>query len=334
MRKMPEPITRGRESHTTGWVQGIEQRALQLQAEQAALEARLQTAVRGEPVIYKGVHIFTPSQATIAVDYLQNGTSSALCNVVVPDAQTFDIPIRVTGPGVFQAHSLQVSVYKRLFAPTNGAAISASNPGLEQWINYSSNILWAGGAQAGFVGGYTTKFCLFPYQPGLGTPGAGQTSFRNWNAINFFWNLFDGRNNDYLSDQLISHLALRPRTSYCQDVSPSQDGGMFNFATPWSFERDANIVFQFRAITPVLQFDSSVDITALTNPPTVYDNRENSIRNETVKVEVEIIGHTFITDQDVAQSGARSTQRGSTAIQPKRVLPPLPRIPLPPFGRK
>lgn len=325
-RRLPLPLPNGRGSLETGWTPSVQEKYLQLQAETAALEERLRGGlIKGEPVAYKGVHIFQPESAVQQIDYKQDGVSSAPVNFVVRDGQTYDIPIRITGPGVFGAKFIQVSIYKRLFVPPHlRNAISATNQPHEQWVNYLSNIVMTGqfseepsDIYQQPLRAFTTKFNLWPWQPAAEVPNNPLT-LADWNnsycAINFFWNLFDGRNNDYYSDEMISHQFLTPKTSVDPHRGFAQDGRLHEFEIPWMFERDANVIFQFRPITPILQFDSSI----AGNGPEMglaFDDRENGRRIETVRVEVELLGTRWITDQDVVQTGALTPTRGSTLVR-------------------
>jgi hypothetical protein len=137
-------------------------------------------------------------------------------------------------------------------------------------------------------------------------------------TINFLWNMVDTKSQRRLADAYISQMVFTPPSApVTQEAGSFQfgvttkiqahervpDGDLFRFCTPWVFERDGQVNFIFRPITPVLQFDSSI---AGTDPVVglPYDDRINGIRDQRVRVQVEIHGYRFETDQDAIRAGA------------------------------
>jgi hypothetical protein len=129
-------------------------------------------------------------------------------------------------------------------------------------------------------------------------------------TINFLWNMVDTKSQRRLADAYISQMVLTPPSlpetqSNAQDhaFESLPDGDFFKFCTPWVFERDGQANFTFRPITPVFQFDSSLAGTdAAVGLP--YDDRVNGKRDARVRVQVELHGYRYETDQDLIRAGA------------------------------
>ena len=277
-----------------GWTKPLEQQVEQLEAEIAGLEARVKTPTRpGVPAVYRAAREFVPEFGNAFLfDTEQDGVSSNLVNYVMRDANTYNIPVIFPGPGVFTAKQIKVSIYQRLFKP------QFSEP---TQLHYTTSLIGLF-SSVGPIFPFTPKFSLYPKQP-ISAPFSPR-----FNAINFVWNLLDSRSQRYLSSDLMSHEFLLPRSpGPFNAVAPGStqqlpDGGYFQLHAPWVFERDSQVQFQFRPITPVLQFDSS--ISGL-NPAVglLYDDRENGVRNQTVTVGIELLGYRYVADQDMAEAG-------------------------------
>lgn len=288
------PLAPGTGSIWGGWNKPIEQLASQLEADIAGLKARVEHPVRpGVPAAYRTHKVFQPEvNAPFLMDTDQDGVSSNLVNYVMRDGNTYDIPLIMPGPGVFVARQIKATIYQRLFVPAYSEPLQ---------LHYTTNVLSFRTPAAG------TKFSLYPVQPQyLGLHGASGM----FNAVNFFWNMIDTRSGRRLASDLMSHQFLLPRSTRRFVPAPSDtfelpDGGYFDLHVPWVFERDGQVNFLFRPITPVIQFDSSI---AGTDPAIAlpYDDREQGVRNQAVTVSLELLGYRFETDQDMMKSGILS----------------------------
>ncbi len=245
---------------------------------------------------YRTNRIFLPETSrAFALDTGQDGGSS-LVNYVLRDGNTYEIPFVFSGEGVFVARFMKVSIKQRLYvAPTHKAVQLACG--------------YNGRFPGNVAGAWTTKFSIFPKQP-----GGPAFAVDAWPSVNFYWSMRDNTGWQ-LSDNLQSHVMLQPNTvarvaptGSSQMWAPINDGGLYEFDTPWAFERDGQCVFQFRPTTPVLQFDSSIAGTAgAIGLP--FDDRESGVRNQAVTVTIALHGSRFLTDRDAMRSGAMTRIR-------------------------
>lgn len=298
-KQLPIQAGAGRGSIAQGFQPTIQQLADQLGVEVHSLKERLAAGdIEGEPTAYSGARLFEPEALAFAVDAAQAGVATALVNYVVHDGQVYDIPIIVSGPGVFIAMGFGVEITQRRFDP------GVTEP---MWVNYNS--CWSGfpynaaAAPPGIV--WTTKFSLWPTQPAVLTAGGVSSGVLPASiAMNFFWNLLDARTGDLYSDEPMNHLALRPRQSAAHagsadgllSQSPHMDGGLFLFDTPWVFPYGTQAVFKFQPINPVLQYDSTVSGAAA---GLGYEDREQGVRNQSVIVKPFISGYRMMVSPGV-----------------------------------
>ncbi len=287
-----------------GWVRPLPDLVDQLEADVEGLQLRLRNPTNpGVPAAYQGVKVFLPETGSFAVDALQTHAGTMLANFVVRDGTTYEIPVIFPGPGVFMARYLKVSIYQRLFVPPfiTGGVIPGYNgpvylPVRTNQQAFNDIALGAGSIQ------WTTKFSLPPKQP------QQATTKLPLGAINYFWNMIDTKSGRKLADDLMSHMMLLPRTfmplindETLTEVASLPDGDLLELDAPWVFERDAQMTFQFRPITPMLQFDSTVSGATAGYG---FEDRENGVRNQSVTVSVELHGHRYETDQDAIRAGA------------------------------
>lgn len=309
----PLPATPGRGTIETGWVRDLDAKLLQAQGEASSLEARLKMGLGfGTPGAWQGERLFTPERNSFLLN--ENGRSgypSSPVNYVVRDGQAYDVLIRIPGPGVFEAHGVHVAIYKRIY-----------RPGLPEpmWVNaiplmttWERNLV---GANIKTI--CTRKVGLWPWywiNPSPPFPSTITPNF--YNEANYVWNLFDPRSARKLSDDWLNQLLLLPRLEEVRGFNNPEvpnvttsfvwrgDGGLFTFPCPWLFQRDSEVLFQWRPITPILQYDSSVDLTALPAPDTwAWDDRQNGVRDQTIKVVATLWGMRLETDQDQEDIGA------------------------------
>lgn len=296
-------LQRGLSSITSGWTRSLEEEVAQLEAEIAGLASAVYAPVAaGEPGAFIGTKTFAPEEHTFNLDTEQDNASSNAVNYVVRDGQEYTINIPMPGPGVFVAQYFQVSIWQRLWVPAASQAF---------WYPVSSIVPYQAVERP-----WTTKFSIFPKQPQTTAVPVANGFDNAFRGINYFWNLTDTRSGRRLCDDLVSHLALLPRLPPALALfegpvarygKTMRDGGLFEFDTPWLFERDSQLSFAFRPVTPILQFDSSLSGTdAAVGLP--YDDRESGRRNQSVLVQAEIHGHRFQTTQDALKAGALVTR--------------------------
>lgn len=291
----PIPVQPGTGSRWAGWQKPIRDVLDQLKAGVEGLGLRLQTHLSpGMPTCYRGRKVFAPETTSFLLDTAQDGVSSNPVNYVLRDGVTYSIPIWMPGDGVFVPDFMKVLFRQRVFVPAYGREVWVPGAPSHMQATWLGATTWP----------WTTKFSLFPVQPqvAFGTPVAQPC------AVNFFWNMLDGRTGRKLADDWTSSVMLLPGAPMAQPADgvwmpATVDGGFFRFDCPWLFERDSNLEFQFRPTNPVLQFDSSLAGTDAAIGLS-YDDRENGVRNQSVEVAVELHGHRYRTDQDAMRAGA------------------------------
>lgn len=250
-----------------GWVPTKEEK--DIEARMAAVRRRItQDALPTTPAVVLGERIFTPSTQDETVD-VGYDTSSYAVNYIVRSGQTYDIEVPYNAPGIFVARAITVTVQAR----------RPEAPGVS-WYRMS----YAGAQRRGAasVGNSTLKIS-----------DTVTTTFPN-RAVSFFWNLQDPRSGRQYADDLVPDLHLLPGTPSIQ-VS---DGGTLAFHAPWVMERDSQLTFKFRPITDIVQRA----VSAGGQPYTT--DQENSKRDNSVRVKVELLGNRYFTDQDMLRKGA------------------------------
>lgn len=312
------PLKTSQASWWTGWTKPLQDLIHTLDADIAGLKARLQHPIhKGRPAAYVGFRDFIPERTLVQVDTAQTGEGTNPCNYVVRDGQDYDIPIIMPGPGVFVAEEITVAIFQQQYAPI--AASAGDAPFVLDLVDVQLAAMQAEMRANTFVFPstqtpyFTTKFSIFPQQTGiayLGESNNVRVAPQSQRTLNYFWNMVDTKSQRRLADAFISQMVLTPpsapvvqRNILNTAFESVPDGDLFRFCTPWVFERDGQVNFIFRPITPVLQFDSAIPGT----DPVVglpYDDRINGIRDQRVRVQVEIHGYRFETDQDAIRAGA------------------------------
>lgn len=275
----------------------------------------------GEPAVAIGRHVFNAEEASFPFDVDQEGIATVDVQYVLRDGVTHQIPIMFPPPGVFRARYLKLVIRQRVAAPrrTNGTAFSI--PGVQQVPVLIGNI---GGVQ-------TRKFSY------------GGTPLRR-PLVNFLWNIVDTKSGNQLSDQLMPDTLLLPQASApTAPIAPgggddlgnaaalpvpfdgsstflvpsnlAPAGGLHELQVPWLFERDAQLAFLFRPITPMLQptpATTGVWRLPVTAPDhdvpaaDAIDDIESGRRNNAVTVQVELHGTRHFDEQDRLRVGALS----------------------------
>jgi hypothetical protein len=305
-------LSAGTGSRWTGWQKRIADTVDQLAADVEGLGLRLKNPARpGIPAAFRAVRVFEPETGTINVDTEQDGASSNPVNYVLRDGQTYDIPCRFMGDGVFVMNRVKVAITQRVFVTPFGRAVDIPCPVLQ--VGFANRLTAAPNENAQ---AWTTKFSVFPKQPeGLVTGNFAPEAVL-FGAVSYFWNMRDDRTGRYLASDLMPCTELQPTyvapalfmavagngTPPIQRV-PISNGGFYEVRTPWMFERDGQATLHFRPITPIFQFDSSL---AGTNAAVglTYDDREGGKRIQPVTVAVEYHGYRYRTDQDAVRAGA------------------------------
>jgi hypothetical protein len=320
------PLKTSQASWWTGWTKPLQDLIHTLDADIAGLKARLRDPIhKGRPAVYAGIRDFLPEQSVVQVNTAQTGTATNPCNYIVRDGQDYDIPIIMPGPGVFVAEEITVAIFQQQYAPVaatiSGVNLIDVNLAAMQAEMRANTFPFPSSAERPY---FTTKFSIYPQQltnSYLGTffdVDRFSLAAQSQRTINYLWNMVDTKSQRRLADAYISQMVLTPPsapvtqesaffsggvTTKNQAFESVPDGDLFRFCTPWVFERDGQVNFTFRPITPVFQFDSSLSGTdAAIGLP--YDDRINGVRDQRVRVQVEIHGYRFETDQDLIRAGA------------------------------
>lgn len=292
----------GTGSRWTGWQKRIGDLLDQLAADVEGLGLRLKNPARpGIPACYRAERVFRPERSAISLDTAQTGAGTSLVNYVVRDGQTYDIPCKFPGDGVFVMKMIKVAVTQRVYVTPDNTAIYLASPMVTQG--------WADRVSLGVnATTWTTKFSIFPAQPRYFT--TSETSVEAlYGAVNYFWNIRDDRTGRFLGSDYMPCTDLLPGTvagsssANTADRLPLPDGGLYEVDSPWLFERDGQATFRWRPVTPVFQFDSSLSGTNVAIGLS-YDDRENGFRDQPVTVAVEYHGYRYRTDQDAFRAGA------------------------------
>lgn len=239
-----------------------------------------------EPACAAGLKVFTPDTTTsFLLDRLQSAAASIKCQYVIRDNITYEIPVIFPPPGVFEARFLRVNITQRLFSPTEGVQ--------QLYVPMNPAMSYSDAAAANAGGVQTVKWSVAPNR-----------------FVQFFWNIIEGKSGRQLSDEMIPDALLLPALAAAPSltsgstrpfIADSGDIGM-ELDAPWLFERDADIRFLFRPITPVIQPAADSGFS-----PYAFDDREvnNTIRNSAVTVAVELHGGRLYDDSDAQRQGAR-----------------------------
>jgi hypothetical protein len=278
-----------------GWLPTLKEQVSRLREQIEGIELRLDRRLtKGEPAATVGERVFLPQPTSFTFDYLQDGVSSVDAQYVVQDGITYEIPIVFPPPGVFRARYFKVNIYQRVFTSTGPFQMPVA------YGNYFSAF------EANQLNVQTRKY-LFPDNDG-GAFGLNKQYVSR--RMSFLWNLIDTKSGVQFADEMLPDLMLLPQ-SPTQGPTGAADagatGGRFEFTTPWLFERDAQLTFLFRPITPAIQPTVSSGYF-----PFNYDDREqnNTVRNMAITVRAEIHGTRYVDSQDALRLGARIGDEG------------------------
>jgi hypothetical protein len=284
-----------------GWLPTLKAQVETLRKQVEGIELRLDRRLtKGEPAAAVGERVFLPQPTSFAFDYLQDGISSVDAQYVVQDGITYEIPIVFPPPGVFRARYFKVNIYQRVFTQAGPFQLPVA------YGNYFTDPL----TPARF--GVQTRKYLFPDNAaGFFSLWQQYTSRR----MSFLWNIVDTKSGVQFADEMLPDLMLLPQSATEGPVSVNTGatgnigatGGRFEFTTPWLFERDAQLTFLFRPITPAIQPTATSGYF-----PFNYDDREqnNTVRNMAITVRAEVHGTRYVDAQDALRLGARIGDEG------------------------
>jgi hypothetical protein len=115
----------------------------------------------------------------------------------------------------------------------------------------------------------------------------------------YFWNIIDEKSGRQYAQDWMPHGALLNTRGNNVSVRVAPDSELFDFDTPWLFERDAQVSFLFRPIMDLYQVAASSPTL-----PYVFDDRNQGRRNQQLTVRVEMHGIRYYDRQDVLKEGA------------------------------
>jgi len=286
-------LARGSSGQGVGWLQQLAVRARNLRAQLAGINERLNTPLaNGQPSVAIGEQTFvadTSTTITIAQfptnpDAVPPVAFIALqVNPIFLAGQTYRIPVLFPPPGILQAHNLVVGI-EAGYTQFAGVARNGITP-LNDYRALEGNGFSAGG----FVGPPTTAIQYTWQQQVLGD----FTTVMPF--IPYFWNIVDEKSGrQYAQDWMPSGALLNTRGNMIPDSE------LFEFDTPWQFERDGQVSFLFRPIMDLYQIAAS----DATFPYGGIDDRSAGNRVEQATVRVEFHGNRYYTGQDALKDGA------------------------------
>ena len=300
-------VVRGSSGQGVGWLQALAERMRNLRAQVAGIHARLNTPLRdGVPGAVAGERtFFADTNKTITIQNFPTNPDATppaafttlKVNPIILAGETYRIPIMFPPPGVFEAHNLVVGIEAGFTMFANVARM-----GLTPLNDYRQVFAIPAGTQ--YVGGgfvdespansviqYTWQqqvlgdFCkVMPFLP-------------------FFWNIVDEKSGrQYAQDWMPHGALLNTRGNSIGRTTPvaNPDSELFEFDTPWIFERDGQVSFLFRPIMDLYQ----IDATDATLPYGTTNDLSGGRRVEQATVRVEFHGNRYYTGQDVLKDGA------------------------------
>jgi hypothetical protein len=286
-------VVRGSSGQGVGWLQSLAERARGLRAQLDGIQRRLTSPmIDGVPAAVSGEVTFKANtQEQIAVYYPvqpqvidpEDAFVSLTCNPIVKAGQTYRIPVMFPPPGVLSVQNLVVTLEAGMtqFGGVNRPRIYALNDYLQT-------------TQYGSFSEYDKPSAPFTWQQQiLGT------AWQTLPFLPFFWNIIDEKSGRQYAQDWMPHGALLNTRGNNVAVRVAPDSEVFDFDTPWLFERDAQISFLFRPIMDLYQVDASSDVL-----PYIVDDRNQGKRNQQLTVRVEMHGIRHYDRQDVLKEGA------------------------------
>jgi hypothetical protein len=222
-----------------------------------------------------------------------------VCNPIFLAGQTYRIPIMFPPPGVFMAHNLVVGIEA-------GYTMFAGLPrqGITPMNDYRQLI----GIDSLFVGGFVFD-PSFNHALRFTTQQQVLGEFSQvMPFIPFFWNIIDEKSGRQYAQDWMPHGALMNTRGNAAEKTlvRNPDSELFEFDTPWLFERDGQAAFLFRPIMDLYQIAAS-DPTlpyGWSSSSSGVDDLSGGRRTEQATVRVEFHGNRYYTAQDVLKDGA------------------------------
>lgn len=298
-------VVRGSSGQGVGWLQSLSDRVRGLRAQMDGIQRRLTSPlVDGVPAAVSGEVTFKAvTQEQIAVQYPiapQEGVDSILpilCNPIVKAGQTYRIPIMFPPPGVLSVQNLVVTMEAGMpeYGGVNRPYIYALNDYLQT---------------TGDLGGGFDTFgpSPVPYRYTWQQQILG-TAWATMPYLPFFWNIIDEKSGRQYAQDWMPHGALLNTRGNNNYIRVAPDSELYDFDTPWLFERDAQVSFLFRPIMDLYQVDASATYPPPARPdtpilPYVSEDRNQGKRNQQLTVRVEMHGIRHYDRQDVLKQGA------------------------------
>ncbi len=325
-------VARGSSGQPLGWLQNLNDRARNMYAQLVGLQERINSPLRdGFPSCVSGERTFladTTTTLTIpefpTTPDVQDGSGfiTLTVNPIILAGETYRVPVTFTPPGVFFAHNLVVGIEAGLpvFANQNVPFINSLGDyrQIRPITPNATDATQTGGFVDADINGkqiqyvYTRQvlgnFCtVLPFLP-------------------FLWNIIDEKSGrQYAQDWMPSGALLNTRGEASTFRVQHVDSDLFEFDTPWPFERDAQVAFLFRPIMDLYQVaagDAQQPYRNFSDFAAVSD-QTGGRRVSQATVRVEFHGNHYYTSQDVLKDGARVTDYPdpSQANRPQRRNP-------------
>lgn len=291
-------VVRGSSGQGVGWLQPIAERVRGLRAQLEGIQRRLSSPlVDGVPAAVSGELTFKSDtkeqiQVNYPIDPQALGIIPILCNPIVKAGQTYRIPIIFPPPGVLSVQNLVVTLEAGM---TEAAGVS--RPRIYALNDYLQTINTGAFDNSGFFPPYAftwqqqilgDAWATLPYLP-------------------FFWNIIDEKSGRQYAQDWMPHGALLNTRGNSTYIRVAPDSDLFDFDTPWLFERDAQVSFLFRPIMDLYQVDPAAEYP----PPFVgpvypysFNDLNQGKRNQQLTVRVEMHGVRHYDRQDVLKEGA------------------------------
>lgn len=304
-------VVRGPSGQGVGWLQSLADRFRNLRAQVQGINERLTSPLGdGFPSAVTGELVFqadTNTTITIAnyptePDEVPPIAFIALnVNPIIRAGQTYRVPITFSPPGVFMAHNLVVGIEAgfTMFNNQMRPGITPLNDYRE--VKWTEGISPQGGA---FVPPPDIGAMQYTYQQQVLGDFADVVPY-----LPYFWNIVDEKSGrQYAQDWMPCGALMNTRanvpfnigTKGCQ---PIPDSELFEFDTPWIFERDAQVAFLFRPLMDLYQIDAA-DAQA---PYGGIKGLSGGRRVEQATVRVEFHGNRYYERQDIFKDGAYVT---------------------------
>ena len=296
-------VMRGSSGQGVGWLQSLSERARGIKAQLNGIHRRLTSPmIDGVPAAVSGEATFlanTQEQIQVprpAWNFVvlppEVSVQPTLCNPIIKSGQTYRIPISFPPPGVLSVQNLVVTLEAGM---QQSGGINFPVQGLARPRLYVLNDYIQDSIFGGFPVAPNVPY-LFTWQQQI--LGFWQQS-QPMPFLPYFWNIIDEKSGRQYAQDWMPHGALLNTRGNNVSYRVAPDSELFDFDTPWLFERDAQVSFLFRPIMDLFQVDASSTVW-----PYVGDDRNQGKRNQQLTVRVEMHGVRHYDRQDVLKEGA------------------------------